>query len=322
MPPYDIDSRLVIGIASSALFDLRESHGVFVKEGEAAYRTFQRDNVKRRLEPGIAMPFVKRILRLNDIADVEPRVEVVLLSRNDPDTGERVFQSIRDHCLNITRGVFLSGRSPHDYIPAFNVSLFLSGDEAGVRAAVDKGYPAGLVLGDPTIDDPEDKGLRIAFDFDGVLASDASESVYQDAGIDAFHKHETELRDVPHEPGPLKSLFSKLSQLQAAERRKAGGGGTFSPSLRIALVTARNAPAHSRLVTTLRAWNLSVDETMFLGGIEKRRVLEVFRPHIYFDDQTGHLRGTSGSMPSVLIPFGRLNRRPAIRSTDDPSPVA
>ena len=255
---------------------------------------------------GVAFPFIRRLLSFNG-DDYQP-VEVVLLSKNDPDTGLRVMNSIEAHDLGITRAAFTNGRSPYGYIPAFNVGLFLSANEDDVKEAIMQGHPAGQVLDTEFQDDPIDEELRIALDFDGVIADDAAERIYQRDGIDAFHAHEREKAEEPHAPGPMATLLHRVAEIQQHELQKAKDTPGYKPRIRIAIVTARNAPSHARLVATLRHWGINVDETFFLGGIDKRDVLEVFRPHIFFDDQLKHLSGTSGLLPSVHVPFGVTNR--------------
>ncbi|WP_348672269.1 5'-nucleotidase [uncultured Abyssibacter sp.] len=306
---YELDKRLVVGLASSALFDLTDPDRVFREQGESTYREFQREHEREPLKPGVAFPFIKRLLSLNEIRPDDPPIEVVLLSRNDPDTGMRVMRSIQHHGLNITRAAFLQGRNPHKFIPAFSVNLFLSGNEDDVNQAIAEGYPAGQVLSADHVDDEDDHELRIAFDFDGVLADDESETVYQESrDLETFNEHERQHIDVPHKPGPLKVFLDKLSEVQALEEARAAEDADYTPKLRIAIVTARGAPAHERVINTMRTWGITVNEALFLGGVEKRRSLEVLKPHIFFDDQRSHLVETTGVLPSVHVPFGIANR--------------
>jgi 5'-nucleotidase len=307
--PFPIENKLVIAVASSALFDLTESDAVFQRDRDE-YRKYQRENQARVLERGVAFPFIRRFLNLNrTMVGVQP-VEVVLLSKNDPDTGLRVFKSIQHYGLDISRAAFTGGKSPFSYIPAFNVSLFLSADQCDVKEAINAGYAAGTVLKTVFNDDENDNELRIAFDFDGVIADDKAETVYQQTGdIDKFHDSESEKAAIPHDSGPLTGLFKKLAFLQKLEIKYEAEHRNYKRMLRTAIVTARNAPSHERVVTTLRSWDVTVDETFFLGGIQKSRILEVFQPHIYFDDQRLHLDPSSGIIPSVHIPFGVTNRK-------------
>jgi 5'-nucleotidase len=304
---FPIDDKLVVAVASSALFDLSESDRVFREEGAVAYRAYQRSHEDEALAPGVAFPFVRRLLSLPGRSTDDWPVEVVLLSRNDPDTGLRVFNSIEAHGLRISRAAFSSGRFPYPYIDPFNACLFLSANEADVLAAVEHGLPAGRVLSSQLDDDQADDELRIAFDFDGVVADDESERVYQASGVDEFFRSEVTRAQQALKGGPLNRFFTKLADVQRLERARSTGDASFRPRIRTAIVTSRNAPAHKRLVATLRAWNIEVDETFFLGGVEKRRFLDVLKPHLFFDDQLAHARPASGIVPSVHVPFGVTN---------------
>ncbi|QVM93218.1 5'-nucleotidase [Pseudomonas entomophila] len=308
--PFELDDRLVIGVASSAVFDLSESDAVFRRDGEAQYRKYQEQHLDVPLGKGIAYPFIKRLLALNDLRDdpEDPLVEVVLLSQNDPDTGLRVMKTIGHYGLNMTRAIFTQGRSPYAYIPALNIALFLSADKQHVDAAIKAGYPAGQVLDSKFDDDESDDNLRIAFDFDGVLAGDESEAVMQSGGLDSFHAHEVMNVAQPHNPGPLKEFFVRIARIQAAEEQYKLEHPGYENRLRVSIVTARNAPSHERALNTLKSWGVMANDAFFLGGIEKRRVLRVLKPHIFFDDQSGHLKSTSTVVPSVHIPFGVTNR--------------
>ncbi len=307
--PYDISHKLVIGIASSALFDLSESDAVFKTRGEQSYRAFQREHEHETLPKGVAFPFIKRLLTLNEaFPEVEP-IEVILFSRNDPDTGQRVFNTISDYHLNITRGVFMGGKSPHIYLDAFDTALFLSANNEDVKQAIESGHAAGTVLQSTIPEDDESFELRVAFDFDGVIADDSAEQIYQkDKNLDDFQRSESAKALVPHHPGPLREFFIKLSLLQRLEHEKRIADPNYKQCIRTAIITARNAPSNERVVTTLRSWDVMTDETFFLGGIEKSRILDVFKPHIFFDDQLTHLEPSSGFIPSVHIPFGQINR--------------
>ncbi len=305
---YPIEKKLVIAVASSALFDLAQSDRVFREKGQEAYRKYQRDNQKRVLDKGVAFPFIRRFLRINELFPQKEPVEVVLLSKNDPDTGSRVLQSIRAHGLNILRASFMGGKAPFEFMPSFNAALFLSADSEDVKRAIHAGYPAGTVLETEVIDDPDDKELRVAFDFDGVIADDEAEIVYRDSeDLSAYHESEIRHAEVPLNPGPLNGFFVKLAGLQQLEQELLLENPDYRRTIRTAIVTARSAPSHQRFVETLRGWGVSADETFFLGGIEKRRVLENLKPHIYFDDQMTHLKSAAGTIPSVHVPFGVAN---------------
>ncbi|MFE2167352.1 5'-nucleotidase [Streptomyces sp. NPDC059447] len=310
---YDLSGRLVIGIASSALFDLTDGDAVFRERGEDAYRTHQEAHVDDVLATGVAFPFVRRLLSLNDLADpVDPLVEVIVLSRNDPDTGLRVMRSIAAHGLRISRAVFRQGRPSHRFMPALNMSLFLSANGSDVRDAVADGMPAGHVLATERIDDETDRELRIAFDFDGVVADDSSERIYQDAGIAEFRAHEVLNVATAHDPGPLKEFLAGINRIQRREDEERRRDPAYRPRLRVSLVTARDAPAHERAVRSLKRWGLRVDDAFFLGGVDKAAVMRALDPHIFFDDQVSHLNGTAPATPSVHVPFGIINAPPKL----------
>lgn len=305
--PYELDDLLVVGVASSALFDLSESDQVFRDHGEARYREYQDRHLADTLRPGVAYSFVKRLLSLNDLSeDGAPLVEVIILSRNDPETGMRVMRSVNSHGLPISRAIFMQGRSPYRFIEALNMSLFLSANEIDVREALEMGYAAGQVLGAPAAS-PSGQDLRIAFDFDGVLADDSSERVMQSSGLEAFHQNETTNAEVPLPKGRLMQFLRGINRIQDIEEQLAADEPSYNRRVHVAIVTARNAPSHERVVRTLQSWGLRVNDAFFLGGIEKARVLRVLRPHIFFDDQLGHLDDAADEIPSVHVPFGVAN---------------
>lgn len=311
--PYDLSTRLVIGIASSALFDLSESDAVFREHGEQTYREYQEKNLETPLNPGAAFPFVRRLLSLNDLSEVDsdPLVEVIVLSRNDPDTGLRVMRSIDHHKLWITRAIFMQGKSPYKFMKPLHMSLFLSENEVDVRDAISQGLPAGHVQHSSITDDDVDDDLRVAFDFDGVLAGDESERIFAESDLAGFQAHEQLNLTTPHEAGPLKDLLAKINVIQRIEEARRLADKTYLIRLHVAIVTARNAPGHERAIKSLKEWGVTVNDAFFLGGIEKGPILEMLQPHIYFDDQRLHL--TAGSVPSVHIPFG-------IRNVEEPTP--
>jgi 5'-nucleotidase len=311
--PFPIEHKLVIGVASSALFDLTASHRVYLDSGPDEYRRYQEQNLDVILGKGVAFPFIRRFLNINKCFPRQAPVEVVLFSRNSPETGLRVMRSIAHYGLDISRAAFMTGKSPYTYLPAFNASLFLSAHEEDVKSAIAANYPAGLVLPSKIADDDDDIELRVAFDFDGVIADDESESVFKkNNNLDEFHAHETLHMARPHQPGPLADMFQKLALMQRMEERMQRRDPGYRKIVRIAIITARNAPSHERVVTTLKSWGVSADETFFLGGMDKTRVLSIFKPHIFFDDQLTHLKASpGGTIPMVHVPFGIANRRPA-----------
>lgn len=307
--PYELADRLVIGIASSALFDLSESDAYFREHGEGEYRKYQADRIDDTLQPGVAFGFIRKLLGLNDLRPDNALVEVIVLSRNDPSTGLRLMRSLEAHALPISRAVFTQGEAPYAYIGAFSMSLFLSGEEASVRAALSMGFPAGLVM-DSATGGRDDDTVRVALDFDGVIASDESERIFQgDGGLVAFQENEIAKRSLPLGEGPLSEFLRDLNMIQRVERETVDADSTYKPRLRVSIVTARNAPAHERAITTLEEWGVTVNDAFFLGGIDKGAVLQVMRPDIYFDDQASHLESTSRYAASVLIPYGIANER-------------
>ncbi len=306
--PYSLDDKLVVAVASSALFDLSESDRVYREQGTEKYREFQRAHENDVLSPGVAFPLIKRLLALNGSTENEIVVEVILLSRNDPDTGLRVFKSIQYHGLDITRAVFVSGRDPIRYLIPFNTALFLSANPKDVREAIMQGAPAGRVFPTQYVDDASQPELRIAFDFDGVIGDDSAEAINKTQGLAEFLRSEKEQSSVTFPKGPLHKFFSEVSRLQKRELSRKAQDGSYQPRIRIAIVTARNAPAHERVIMSLREWGIQVDEVFFLGGIEKSRILEVFKPHIFFDDQLTHIEGAASVAPSAHVPFGIANQ--------------
>lgn len=306
--PYDLTNRLVVGLSSSALFDLAESDNIFRTQGEEAYRQYQRKMQDNPLDKGVAFPFISRLLQLNKIRPDDPLVEVILLSRNDPDTGLRVMNSIEHYQLGITRAVFLQGKSPYRYIPAFDIELFLSANREDVAQAIAAHYPAGQILPGRINDNNDDPELRIAFDFDGVIADDEAENIYKHSGqLSEFHDHEAKMMNIPHNPGPLQRFLQRISDIQKLEVEKVKREPDYKPILKISIVTARNAPSHKRVINTMRTWGIAINEAFFMGGVEKAHVLKILKPHIFFDDQKLHLKSLS-EFPSVHIPFGVANK--------------
>ncbi|MBP8792337.1 MAG: 5'-nucleotidase [Lutibacter sp.] len=289
---------LVIGVSSRALFDLEKGNEVFDKKGIEEYRKFQQENEDEPLKPGTAFYLVKSLLELNNQAD-KRIVEVIVMSRNSPETGVRMLNSIKKHKLDITR-VALSGGEPlSPYIDAFDIDLFLSKDEKDVQIVIDsKVCAAATIYAPPEKFDSNDSRVKIAFDADAVLFSDESELRYKQEGMDAFHKYESEHENDPLKEGPFAKLLIKLSKIQEYFPTRI----ELSP-LRIAIVTARNAPSHMRVIRTLRNWGVYVDEAYFLGGLSKDKVLKAFGAHIFFDDQDTHLASSSKVVPSGKVPY-------------------
>lgn len=305
---YPINNKLVVGITSTALFDFSFEHEIYEQEGAEAFRRYQEANRKVLPAPGAAFPFIKRLLNLNRLFPNESPVEVVILSRNDPEAGLRMMEAMPAHNLDISRAFFLSGADPYPYMKAVNACLYLSTNKEEVRSAVAEGHPAGYVLPCVTISDDADAQLRIAFDFDGVLVDDEAESQFADGGLPLFHHHETQNKDRPLKGGPLMPLLQKISEIQNIERSDANRVQDRLKAVRVAIVTARNAPAHERMMNTLKHEGIEVDELFLTGGIEKKNILDVLKPQIFFDDQLGHLEPAAETTPCVHIPFGVRNQ--------------
>ncbi|MDF1878479.1 5'-nucleotidase [Sulfurimonas sp. SAG-AH-194-C20] len=307
---FTLDKTLVIGISATALFDLSEADKLYkdeyIKHPDTAiemYRAFMLKNEDVVLDEGIGFPLVKVLLNLNRYQKKgePPLVEVVIMSRNSPETGIQVLNTIRELRLNVTRSAFTAGESSADYLEAFDVDLFLTTNESDAQKVIDRGVCASAVLNIPPEYkcDTDDEQVRIAFDGDAVLFDESSELVYKEEGIEAFHKKENAAQNTPMKEGPFASFLIKLAKLQERLPMKI----EFSP-VRIAIVTARNAPSDLRVIKTLRHWGVYVDEAFFLGGLEKSKILKSFRAHIFFDDQDVHLKNSSLVVPSgkVLYP--------------------
>lgn len=291
--------RLVIAISSRALFDLSESHQVFEEQGLEAYQQYQIDREDDPLAPGVSFGLVKKFLNLNALM-ADQRVEVILLSRNSADTGLRVFNSIEHYGLDITRAAFCGGDSPYRYISAFNSHLFLSTDGMDVRQALESGIAAATILPSTRTAAKEDGQLKFAFDGDAVLFSDEAEKIYKSSGLEAFARSEKESASQPLSGGPFKPFLAALQQLQME----------FAPGeapIRTCLVTARSAPAHERVVRTLRAWNIRIDESLFLGGMDKAPFLKAFGADVFFDDQQGHCESARNHVATGHVPHGVAN---------------
>ena len=311
----NLHEKLVVAVSSRALFDLEAEHKIFEDEGIEAYRNYQLEHVQTPLNPGVAFPFVRRLLNLNEyFPKEEEHFRVIVLSRNSPESGQRFFNSCKYYKLPIRGGAFTSGQPTFPYMKAYGASLFLSANSKSVLEATQMGYPAGLVLPSKAKDDLEDKGLRIAFDFDGVVIDDDSEKQYKKSGLEGFQDYESRHVDSPHNAGPLTELFKKLAYFQQLDMQKRGQKDPYyQPVIRISIVTARGAPSEERLITTLKSWGMNAAELFLMDGMPKQFVLEQLRPHIFFDDQIQHLQSAAHAVPSVLIPFG-ITRESSVRT--------
>lgn len=299
--PTSFDGKLVVAISSRALFDLEESNRVFDEQGIEAYYRFQRGHEDEILAPGIAFTLVRKLLALNEMAPVRLRVEVILLSRNTADTGLRIMNAIDHYGLQISRAAFTGGESTFPYVPAFDAHLFLSANPDDVRKALEAGHAAATIFPAHVGQNTElTAQLRIAFDGDAVLFSDEAERVYKRDGLDAFTASEVSAARDPLSGGPFKNFLSALHRIQA----ECPPG---QAPIRTALVTARSAPAHERVVRTLRAWDIRIDEALFLGGLEKGRFLKAFGADIFFDDQRGHVESAHPHVTAGHVPFGVAN---------------
>ena len=295
-----LDGKLVVAISSRALFDFEAENHLFDQGDDQAYMTLQLQRLDEPASPGVALSLVQKLLRFN--TPDHQRVEVVILSRNDPVSGLRVFRSVQSHGLTVERGVFTRGREPYRYLRPLQANLFLSANPSDVQAALALGFPAATVATHAvraTASYPDE--VRIAFDGDAVLFSDEAERVYQSSGLPAFQLHEQDKATLPLPDGPFKPLLAALHRLQKA--------GTERMRLRTALVTARSAPAHERAIRTLMDWNIQVDEAMFLGGLPKGEFLREFEPDFFFDDQTGHIESAARHVPAGHVACGVSNPR-------------
>ncbi|HEY8708412.1 MAG TPA: 5'-nucleotidase [Burkholderiaceae bacterium] len=305
--PTSLDGQLVVAISSRALFDFEEENQHFEATDDRAYMRLQLERLDRAAKPGVAFSLVNKLLAFN--ADPpqgsasglpKQRVEVVILSRNDPVSGMRVFRSAQHYGLPVQRGVFTRGQSPWRYLRPLNAHLFLSTNEADVRSALGAGVPAARVYPHSARASSEHPNeVRIAFDGDAVLFSDEAERVFRHGGLDAFQAHERDHSATPLAAGPFKPLLEALQRLQQEPAQ--------GMRIRTALVTARSAPAHERAIRTLMDWHIEVDEAMFLGGLAKGEFLREFEPDFFFDDQTGHVDSAAAHVPAGHVASGVSN---------------
>ena len=297
----ELAPQLTVAISSRALFDLNDSNAVFEEQGLQAYRRYQIEQEDQILAPGEAFAFVQKLLNINKILG-KHQVEIILLSRNSADTGLRIFNSIKAYELEITRAAFCGGESPYRYVRAFGCTLFLSTHADDVVHALDHGVAAATLLGGGAQPRADSNDLRLAFDGDSVLFSDEAERVYQRDGLDAFARTETAAAEQPLDGGPFKAFLSALHGVQQQFPE-------HDCPIRTALVTARGAPAHERVIRTLRAWDIRLDESLFLGGMDKTEFLTAFGADVFFDDQTGHCERASPHVPAGHVPHGVANQK-------------
>lgn len=302
--PYDLTEPLVIGISSRALFNLEEENKIFEESGVEAYEKYQVEHEDQILQKGSAFQLVRAFLNLNQLQK-KRLVEVIVMSRNSPNTSLRIFNSIADYGLDITRAALTGGGEIAPYLKAFKTDLFLSAHELDVKQAINNDIAAGTILPGnlPTDLRTTVKQIRIAFDGDAVLFTAESERIYQQKGLEAFAENERTKADIPLKEGPFANFLKTVAHIQSLFQDK------DRAPIRTALVTSRNAPAHERAIKTLRHWGVRVDEAFFLGGIPKKDVLSAFGAHIFFDDQHVHADPASKVVPSAVVPY---------RAGDDP----
>ncbi|PIP79800.1 MAG: 5'-nucleotidase [Gammaproteobacteria bacterium CG22_combo_CG10-13_8_21_14_all_40_8] len=291
--------NLVIAISSMALFDLEESHDIYINQGVKRYSEYQIQHEDEILDPGPAFPLVKKLLNLRS-EQGDPLVEVILLSRNSADTGLRIFNSIEKHNLRITRAAFTSGDSPYRYVKKFNSHLFLSTNGGDVRKAIEEGVAAATIVAPAKKTDFSDE-IRFAFDGDAVLFSDDAEKIYQEQGLEAFTQSEKNAAKQPLPGGPFKSFLAILHHIQHQYTHD-------NCPIKTALVTARSAPTHERVIRTLRSWNIRIDQALFLGGLSKGAFLEAFGADVFFDDQLGHCDSAREHVAAGHVPHGISNK--------------
>ncbi len=295
--PLKLDDKLVIGVSSRALFDLEAENRIFMEKGLEAYSQYQIEHEKDILKPGTAFPLIKAFLQLN--ANDRYLTEIIIMSKNSADTSLRIFNSIEHYGLDISRAALVAGAPISPYLGPFHTDLFLSANEDDVQEAINANVAAGIICSHehlPISTDGDIGQIRIAFDGDAVIFSDEAERIYQEKGLQAFAEHEQENAQKPLPEGPFAKLLKTISLLQQQFPKD-------EVPIRTALVTARNAPAHERVIRTLRAWNIRIDEVFFLGGIEKSEVLKAFDAHIFFDDQKVHTESASRMVPSARVPY-------------------
>ena len=296
---------LVIAVSSRTLFDLSDEHEIYLNKGVDEYRHFQLEHEDEALKPGVAFNLVRKLLAIKHPEIGTPLVEVVLVSRNNGDTGLRIFNSIQHYGLSIERAAFSNGKSPYSYLKAFGAHLFLSAHNKDVELALQAGYAsAHLMTRNIELDSDSESQVKIAFDGDAVLFSDESEKIYKQQGLEAFKQNEQKNAEIPLNAGPFKPLLIALHQLQSLFK-------VDETPIRTALVTARSAPSHKRVILTLRKWGIRIDEALFLGGLDKSEFLQAFKADIFFDDQLVYVKSASRKkLTTGHVPHGIANNPP------------
>ncbi len=307
----NLKDTLVIGISSRALFDLEKENEIFEKEGLRAYQKYQVENEEQTLKKGTAFYLIESLLKLNESKKEGKLIEVVVMSRNSPDTGLRILNSIKHYGLPISRSAFTSSVSLANYVDSFDVDLFLSKSESDIQEVIDSGKcAAALIYASPEDYKPDDKTVRIAFDADAVIFSDESERIYKEKGLQMFHEMELKNENIPLNEGPFGKFIKLLAKIQREIDKDL---------MRIAIVTARDYPANVRVIKTLRSWGVDVDEAFFLGGVAKDKILKAFNAHIFFDDQDTHVLPASTLVPSSRVPYKKHS--PLLKNMDGLTPA-
>ncbi len=291
----NLRDKLIVGISSRALFDLEKENDIFTTQGVEAYQKFQVDHEDLPLEKGTAFHLIESLLKLNSTAKKKDLIEVVIMSKNSPDIGLRILNSIRYYNLPISRSAFTSGVSLSKYVEAFNVDLFLSKTESDIQDVIDSGKcAAALIYAPPSNYQPDGESVKIAFDADAVIFSDDSEQIFKQGGLEKFQENEAKNVNIPLEEGPFGKFIKLLSRVQKNLEKN---------SIRLAIVTARDYPANIRVIKTLRSWGVNVDEAFFLGGLPKDKILKSFNAHIFFEDQDSYVLPASSVVPSSRVPY-------------------
>ncbi len=301
---YDLDKKLVIAISSRALFDLEEENKIFEEKGLDEYYKYQIDNEDLLPKKGTGFRLVKNLLNINNDFPNDKQVEVIIMSRNNSATSLRITKAIQDYKLDIQRSAWSGGNEISKYLKPFKVDLFLSANEKDVQDAINEGIAAARILPYEDVDSENINQVKIAFDGDAVLFSEESEIIYKTQGLEAFLKFEKENANNPLNYGPFAQLLRVISNIQAKYPEE-------KTPIRTALITARNSPAHERVIRTLNQWGVRLDEAFFLGGVDKYEVVKVFGADIFFDDQDVHLESTSKLTPSAKVLYKKesiLNR--------------
>jgi 5'-nucleotidase len=293
---YSLSDKLVVAVSSRALFDLEAENTIFEEMGLDGYYDYQLQNENTPLSKGTGYRLVENLLKINSyFPATEKQVEVIILSKNNAATSLRITNAIKECNLDISRSGWTSGNDLSNYLKAFKVDLFLSANDADVINAIKSGVAAAKILpSHESVHNSLGDQVRIAFDGDAVLFSEESELVYKEHGLEAFVEHEKSNMHNPMEQGPFAKFLFTISKIQDKFKDK------VSP-IRTALVTARGAPTHERVIKTLNAWGVRIDEAFFLGGTDKYEVLEAFGADIFFDDQDVHLNLSSSVVPSAKV---------------------